>query len=99
MLLGENDGPLVVPGNHVQTVSAFGQRLSFDRNWIGEGDGGVLIRPGPPYFIVRHNFAPYRSALNQRTMIVNGDVGDPDSLDHHRVLAITRQVQKRRLRV
>ena len=57
-VFGEDDGPLILVGNHVQAVSARGERLAFDGGVIGEGDGGVFVGTGAPDFSVGHDFAP-----------------------------------------
>src|SRR5215510_1277978 len=46
--LGEGRGPFLLARNHVQAVSAPGQRLAFDSNGIAEVDGAVLVGAGPP---------------------------------------------------
>ena len=91
--LGEDDGPLIFVGNHVQTVSAGRQRLAFNRDRIAEGDGRVLVGAGAPDLAIRHKSAPNLAAVGQRAMIVDGDVGNADALRHDGVLAGTRQVE------
>src|SRR3954452_15161191 len=83
----------------MQTVNAFGQRLAFHGHGIGEFDGRVLIGAGAPNLSIRHNATPDFSAFHQRPMVIDGDIGNADSLNNFGVLAVTRQVKYSGLRM
>src|SRR5579859_1127042 len=97
--LGENDRPFVFRREHMQAVNALGQRLAFNADRIAEFDGGIFIGPGTPDLAVRYQPAPDLPALHQRAMVVDGDICDPDALYDFGVLAVTRQIELRGLRV
>ncbi len=94
---GENDRALIFAGNHVEAVSAFGQRLALDGHWIHKLNGRVLIRSGAPDLAVRHDSAPDFALVHHRTVVVDGDVGDPNPLGDDRMLTGPRQIQNERL--
>ena len=77
----------------MQPVGAFIQILPLNRDRISESDTRILIRTSPPYLPVRNEFAPDLASIGQRPMIVNGDIGDANTLRHYRVLAGPRQVE------
>src|SRR5215467_15117265 len=83
----------------MQTVNPFGQRLAFDTDWIGELDGSVLIGAGPPHFAIGLEATKNLASFDQRTVIADGDVGDPNLLHDLCALAVARQIKDCRLGV
>ena len=81
----------------MEAVSAFGQRLALDGHWIHKLDGRVLIRSGAPDLAVRHNAGPDLALVHHRTVVVDGDVGDSNSLGDDRMLTWPGQIQDKRL--
>ena len=91
--LREDHRPLILAGNHLQTVSTLVERLAFDRDRIGERDGGIFVGSGAPNLSVRHEFAPDLAVVHQRPMIVDSDVGKAKALRDHGMLALPRQIE------
>ncbi len=83
----------------MQPINALGQRLAFHAYGIGEFDRGVFIRAGTPDLAVGHKAAPDFPPFYQRAMVIDGDVGNADTLNDFCVLAVTRQIQQGGLRV
>ncbi len=94
----ENDCPIIGGRDHVQAVGAFIERLAFNEHGIAERDGGVDIRAGAPDLAVRHQAVPYFAIVDERAVIVDGDVGDADSLRDFRALARQGQIENLGLR-
>ena len=82
----------------MEAVCAFIERLAFDADRIGESNGCVLIGAGPPDLSVGHDLAPNGAAFDEWTVILHGDVGDPNALRDRGALAVARQVELCRLR-
>ncbi len=74
-------------------ISTFIQVLPLDRDRITESNSRILIRPSAPDLAIGNEFAPDLASIGQRTMIVNGDIGDANALRHHGMLTRTRQVE------
>src|SRR5262249_28854157 len=91
---GEDYSPLILVRDHVQAVNSPGQGLAFDGHRVSELDGGVFIRAGPPNLAVGDDSAPDLPAFDQRTVIVDGDISDADSLRDSGVLAVSWQVHQ-----
>ena len=83
----------------MQAINAPGERLAFNADGIAEFNGSVFIGARAPDLAVRHQPSPNFSALHQRAMVVDGDIGDPDALDDFGVLAVTGQIEHGGLRV
>ncbi len=96
-ILGENNRPLILVGNGVQSVGACGQRFSFYGNVISESDGGIFIRARAPDLTVGDGLAPDLAPVYRGAVIGDGDVGQADPLRHGAALAGTRNVQLRGL--
>ena len=77
----------------MQAVRSLVERLSFNRDRIGERNRRILICSRSPHLSVRHEFAPDLAAIGQRTMIVDGDIGDADALRYQGMLALPRQIE------
>ena len=77
----------------MQTVRSFVERLTFDGDRIGEGDCGILIRSRAPYLAVGYELAPDLAAIDQRPVIVDGDIGEADALGDHGMLALQREIE------
>src|SRR5439155_26827889 len=96
-VLGEDDGPLVFVGNHVQAVVPGGEGLAFDGDVVGECDSGVFVCTGAPYPAVRDGLAEDFAAVNHGHMIRYGDIREADALRGRGTLADTRNAELRRL--
>src|SRR6476469_10990693 len=83
----------------MQTINSLGQRLAFHAHGIGEFDRCVFIRAGAPNLAVRHQAAPDFPAFHERAMVVDGDVSNADSLNDLCMLAVTRDIKYRGLRM
>src|SRR5207237_9802680 len=66
---------------------------------ISERDGCVLVGAGTPNLPVGDQATPDFPAIHQRTMVVDRNIGDPNSLSQNRVLAWAWQIKNGRLRM
>ena len=82
----------------MQAVGAFIERLALDGYGIAERDGRVFVGSCAPNLAVGDKAAPDPSAVHQRAMVVDGDVGNPDALAKQRVLAGPGKIQNKGLR-
>src|SRR5947199_1239282 len=98
-VLGKDDSPFFFAGEHVQAIGSLRQWLALDGDRISERDGCVLVGAGTPNLSVGDQAAPDFPAIHQRTMVVERDVGDANSLRHNRVLAWAWQIKNGRLRM
>src|SRR5215470_12106500 len=97
-VLGENDGPLVGCRNHVKAVSPCRKSLAFDGYIFGKSNRCVLVCPRAPDFVIGNGSGPPNlPAADQRRVIVDCDIGEPDALSDHGMLADRRNVQFRGL--
>ena len=97
--LREDHRPIIFTGNHVQSIGSFVERLTFNRDRIGECDGGIFVGPGAPYLSVGHQLAPNLTAVDEWPMVVDGDVGNADTLRDNCMLTLPGEIKHQGLRV
>ncbi len=97
--LREDHRPIIFAGNHVQSIGSFVERLAFNRDRIGECDGGIFVGPGTPDLSVRHQLAPNLAAVDEWPMVVDGDVGNADALRDNGMLTLPGEIKHQGLRV
>src|SRR6266487_2355577 len=73
------------------------ERLAIDGDRIADFEEGVIVGPGPPNLSVALKAAEDFSAVDERPVIINRDIGEPNALREARVLADARQIQYCRL--
>ena len=78
----------------MQSVGTLGQGLALDGHRIRELDGRIFVGAGTPHLAVGHEAAPHFALIDQRAVIVEGDIGNSNSLRYHGMLAGPRQIQK-----
>ncbi len=96
-ILREDDRPLILVRDGVQSIGPRSQRLPFDGDVIGKHDRCILVRPRTPHFPIRHGLSPDFTPAYGRPVVRDCDVRQSDPLQNHPTLTHPGNAQLRRL--